>query len=538
VLQRQTQTAAFWRDQFEPNSEDIDFLYSLFLDAQSPLPLDRLAVSLISEYMRREESRLQQELAKGTIYQPRERYQIGSKIVFPALDFAVGRIADIRQGKNPEHGNFDVLRVEFNDGRATREYAAGLQTPHRLNQAQGADLLGAHNLLSAEELYGLYRTEIDESLRYALEEGPRSDQFIEVNGSWLLSDALAEVHVGHLNIAEAMVEVAGQPLNAEQLLAELDLDKNVAIPMRILSLEHALHKDGRFDLVAVTGKPSWYLRRLEPAEVTATPPLLRNTPQRYNRSLLSVELLQYEWELDDEWGESTLPTEMPAMVPNASITLIYPHRKYGTLPLGGRTRTIFPAASSTAGGLSLVTLVDGRWGTRFPGWVVHTGRYVAGLGKWYESHSIPAGAYITLERSNKEGEIVVDFRTRRAKREWARVAMPNLEAGTLSFEMAKIQVACEYDEQLIVADSGAPGADPAQLDTLHRRLEAQQTPLHAIVEQVVPELTKLNPQGTVHAKSVYAAVNMVRRVAPGPVFHALISNRNFRDMGNGFFALA
>ncbi|MGL4649807.1 MAG: hypothetical protein ACRC1H_10395, partial [Caldilineaceae bacterium] len=287
MLQRQTQTAAFWRDQFETTAEDVDFLYSLILEAQSSQPLPRLSQALIAEYMRREESRLQQELAKGAIYQPKEHYQVGSTVVFPSLDFAVGKVIDLRPGKNPEHGEFDVLRVEFGDGRATREYAAGLETPHRLNQSNGADLLGARNLLSAGEIYGLYKAEIDESVRFALEEGARSDQFVNVNGSWLLSDALAEVHVGHLNIAEAMIEVAGQPLNAGQLLAEIDLDKNVAEPMRVLSLEHALRKDGRFDLVGLNGKPSWTLRRQEPAEVSTTPPLLRYTAQRYNRSLLS-----------------------------------------------------------------------------------------------------------------------------------------------------------------------------------------------------------------------------------------------------------
>ena len=56
--------------------------------------------------------------------------------------------------------------------------------------------------------------------------------------------------------------------------------------------------------------------------------------------------------------------------------------------------------------------------------------------------------------------------------------------------------------------------------------------------QITPELVKLNPQGTVHAKSVYSAVNVVRRTPPGPVFHALISNRRFRDVGNGLFALS
>ena len=47
-------------------------------------------------------------------------------------------------------------------------------------------------------------------------------------------------------------------------------------------------------------------------------------------------------------------------------------------------------------------------------------------------------------------------------------------------------------------------------------MEARGTTLAEIVEQIVPELTKLNPAGTVHAKSVYATVNTVRRAAPGP----------------------
>ena len=54
----------------------------------------------------------------------------------------------------------------------------------------------------------------------------------------------------------------------------------------------------------------------------------------------------------------------------------------------------------------------------------------------------------------------------------------------------------------------------------------------------MPELTKLNPQGTVHAKSVYSAVNIIRRCPPGPIFYMLISNRRFRDAGGGLFALA
>ena len=54
MLQRPTQTAAFWRDQFEVTAEDLDFLYDLLLDAQAPKSVKELAIALIDEYIRRE----------------------------------------------------------------------------------------------------------------------------------------------------------------------------------------------------------------------------------------------------------------------------------------------------------------------------------------------------------------------------------------------------------------------------------------------------------------------------------------------------
>ncbi len=98
--------------------------------------------------------------------------------------------------------------------------------------------------------------------------------------------------------------------------------------------------------------------------------------------------------------------------------------------------------------------------------------------------------------------------------------------------MNKINVACEYDEHMIIAEQEGDG-----LDQLRERIDQRGTTIPELVAQIAPELVKLNPQGTVHAKSVYSAVNVVRRTPPGPVFHALISNRRFRDVGNGLFAL-
>ena len=84
MLQRPTQTAAFWRDQFEVTEDDVEFLYQLLLEGQKSMTLADLSKSLIHEYLRRENTRIEQELAKGSVYMPRERYKTGQKLVFPA----------------------------------------------------------------------------------------------------------------------------------------------------------------------------------------------------------------------------------------------------------------------------------------------------------------------------------------------------------------------------------------------------------------------------------------------------------------------
>jgi hypothetical protein len=531
VLQRPTQTAAFWRDKFEVTADDVEFLYQFLLDAQKPQKLSELALSLVDEYLRRENARIEQELTKGAVYAPRQRYQVGQTLVFPGLEFAVGAVIGVRPGQNPEHGDFEVIQVQFGENAKSkpREFAAGLQTSHRLNQVNGASLVNDVSLLSASEIYKLYQSEIDEALLYALEEGERHEEFVEVGGSWLLKDMLAEVHVGHMNIAEALIEVQGRPLAAQELLNEADLDGNVSLAMRVLSLDHSLSNDERFVRVRQGREIAWFLRRLLPPAVQTIPTLLRYRPLGYNRSLLTVEMLQLEWELDDEWSEGGMRGDAPSLVPSTSFTLTYPHRRHGTLPVSSRTRGFFPQSSD---GVSVVTLVDGRWGTRYTGWVVHEGRYVVGLAKWMEDHQVPVGALITLERS-QSGEVVVDYRTRRPKREWARIAHADAERLHLTFDMNKINVACEYDEHMIFAEHSGE-----ELDELRAGMDAAGVDVNVLISNLTPELIKLNPQGTVHAKTVYSAVNIVRRMPPGPVFYALLINRHLRDVGGGLFAMA
>ena len=53
------------------------------------------------------------------------------KLVFPALGWQQGEVADVRPGWNPDFGDFKVIKVAFDDGE-TREFAASLND-HVLN---------------------------------------------------------------------------------------------------------------------------------------------------------------------------------------------------------------------------------------------------------------------------------------------------------------------------------------------------------------------------------------------------------------------
>ena len=139
MIQRKTQTAEYWQD-FTLTSSDIAFLHTLLLDAERPATTQALAEAVIAERCRREEAELRAELSRGVIYQPKKRFKTGEKVIFPALDFRLGEIIEVRPGQNPEYGEFEVISVDFGPDRRQRSFAAGLTAPHKLN-VEAADLL-------------------------------------------------------------------------------------------------------------------------------------------------------------------------------------------------------------------------------------------------------------------------------------------------------------------------------------------------------------------------------------------------------------
>ena len=86
-----------------------------------------------------------------------------------------------------------------------------------------------------------------------------------------------------------------------------------------------------------------------------------------------------------------------------------------------------------------------------------------------------------------------------------------------------------YEAMLVWAE------DTAEIDALWIEAKETETPLGEIIRPVFLELAKLNPQGTVHAKTVYSAVNIVGRYPPAPIFAELVANPVFAAVGDAHY---
>jgi hypothetical protein len=235
-------------------------------------------------------------------------------------------------------------------------------------------------------------------------------------------------------------------------------------------------------------------------------------------------MLRWEMEIDDEMTALTVPSTGGG-ISSATIVLTYPHRRVGTIPLTSKTEGLFPKGDTKR---MMITLIDGRTGKQMLGWVVRQHKYVYGLEEWYGKNELPVGAYIKLERTDDPLAIVVDYLRRPRKREWIRVA--TVVGGQLTFTMQMRSIGCEYDELMVLGED-----DPTAIDSLWMQGEENGKPISGVMRQVFPELAKLNPQGTVHAKTLYSAINVQKRCPPGPILAELAHIPCFLAVGDGYW---
>jgi hypothetical protein len=96
--------------------------------------------------------------------------------------------------------------------------------------------------------------------------------------------------------------------------------------------------------------------------------------------------------------------------------------------------------------------------------------------------------------------------------------------------MHKQAVGFEYDDLTIVTEHNS-----AEIDRTWATAEDKGYPVTQVLYDIFPELSKLNPQSTVHAKTLYSAVNVVRRLPPGPIFAVLMQDMAFLPVGDNYW---
>lgn len=511
----------YW-DNFKLQEEDIEFLYNYLLETETPMTSLELTEALVKERIQQRQAEIKkQRMAGGDLYQPKLTFKPKQNLIFPALNWQHGQVIEIRKGENPEIGDFQVIQVALEDG-TRREFAAQLAT-HKLNDPP--KIVEESNHLDAATVLKIYEEDLLKALEDELSTNPG---FVNITGRWFPRALLININAGHLNLAEAVLDIAGGgPLPTSSLLDQIEIETDVNPKLLEFSMDQALQVDERFDEVGPTGDVLWFLKRLEPQEVIQTPVFLRYTPIDYNPGLLTAEMQALEQSLDDELSPIKGRFQQ---LDEVEVRLIFPHWRSGTLPLSAKTRPLFPTAYEAP--RVRFMLVDGETNEKFPGWVVREQCYVYGLEQWYDEHGVIPGSIIHVRRGSNPGEVIVHADNHRPSREWIRTLLVGSDGGIV-FAMLKQIIATPVDERMAIAIPEKTSLDQNWLSP-----PRDQPPFEKLVVNTVRDLARLNPQSHVHFTELYSAINVVRRCPPGPIMALLNSRPSFIHVGDLHYRLS
>jgi hypothetical protein len=262
-----TLTLRYWQN-FDLADGELEYLSELLIEEESPLTVEGLAVRLMEKRVREEEALWEGRRAKGLIYQPRESYVVGDRLVFSALGEAVGSVVGIRPGHNPhnpEYGPFEVVQVQIEGEERLREFASNLSSPHALNiiaMDEDEDLDLDDMTALSQKLYERYGNYVMPFLLAKMRESP---EFVNFADEWFLRGFLLPIEQGHLNLAEAVLDLAGGFSTVDEMLQVLELPKESSLAVQTFSLNYHLLTDeqGRFEFAGTKDRTEWCLPRVE-----------------------------------------------------------------------------------------------------------------------------------------------------------------------------------------------------------------------------------------------------------------------------------
>lgn len=512
---------------FAVTDDDLEYLTGVLLEQETPMTTEELALLLIERRLNAEKEALESRYRDAKLYNPAHSCTVGERLIFSKLDFATATVRQIREGDNPEYGAFRVIAVEFDDPGyhspgGWREFAADYPLPHPLSSENAGEqhpLLAVGGAATARDILDSARRTIMVTTHEAL---LRSKVLMRVAGYWFPRELVMDVDIGMLHLSEAVLDMAGGgPLPTASIIEQIGGIGSAPMTLQVFSLNLAMSKDNRFDEVGPAGEVLWYLNRMEPEYVRRVPELLQYKPITYDEDLLTDEMYDLETELDDELTDIGFEGSLK----KATSTLIYPHRRAGTLPLNAKTGTIFPVARTPRIHVELVDTTDGE---KFTGWVVHEHKYVYGLEPYFTKHRLPVGARISVEVGDRPGQILLSYDGYKPRTEYIKILIPGEQ---IQFENRRRAIGAAYDELFIFGVDDLAGVDA--MVKAHQKLS-----LVAILRILLAELGKLSPQGTVHVVTLYSVVNVFRRCPPGPIFALLRANPEFQDVGDHYWKLS
>jgi len=525
-------TEEYWRS-FVLSDEEIEHLHDLIVEEGIPQTTAFLVYEVVERRCQAEAKAARAEIVPQRVvpYDPRETFRKGQRLLFRRLGIAC--VTETWSQYDPNFGEYLSMRVRKEDTDRTRVFMAGVKRgfedyePAEVEESEGWGLGEAAPYVAPGEVVEQFGNYVREELTNRL--GP-DERFVNFGEEWFLADLLERVSMQELTLVEKRIREAGEPLKLAALVDVPDEPQTDEDFVRRFSCDYALAEDGRFDNVGTVDAPLWFLLALEPPEVVSKPECLAIPAVAYTREYVYIhkDLEKVARGLDDE-GEEKEPPPIEFIQTREPVRFVlnFAHLTAGSVPLTNRIRQVFPRP---AGPRSRVILVDARSETRLAGWVKHDDRYAWGLKEWYGAYGIRAGNYVILQATETPTEIRVDFDELSQPRvERVRVATRGKD-GSWRFEWQEREVRYKHDPLMFIAETRFE-----EMESLEWEAGIVGKPIFEVMCDLFPALAE-SEGDTVHAKTLYQAVNLVRRCAPATVFGELSQRVCFDPVGDGYWA--
>lgn len=508
----------FWND-YQISENVLEDIYNYLLETETPLDKFEITKFVIEKEIQKQETLAFDRLnSLGSLYLPEKNYQVGETLIFNQRNNTTGKVTANRKGHNPNYPDLQVIDVKFESGE-TLSFAANL-SDHQLNNP----LPQAKNLLlDPDFVYKVFGNSIVEKI---VQSCNNSSDLICIARHYFPKALLFDISVGHLNLCEAVLEMAkGGPLSTHELIEQIELPADSNTSLTEFSLNYALEADGRFDEVGPSGVTLWFLKRMEPLEVQKPPFTLLYSLPTINKSDILPGLLELNQLVFDELE----PDDTTDQIDEITISLSYPHWRAGTLPLTDRIKGIFPTAFETP--RVKFIFLDGHSQDIFSGWVVRPNRYIYGLKNWYEQQGVIPGSNITIHRGKNPGTVNILTTKSKNSRDWIRTVLVGNDGGIV-FALLKQVITCTFDDRMAIMIT-----DVDAIDAIWNNPGRSKQPLEKVIHNTMRELGKLNLQNQTHAQELYSAVNVVRRVPPSSILSTLHSQPWAKHLGDLYYKL-